>query len=153
MDIAKLQTLIDSDAANATKTPQQIADWCNARVMPAPVPASAVAQYLVAAGLMAEIALASREIVAADGLNKPKVKAATDMVTAIESLGSFDLSVPAYLARITAALDALITHGFMLEAHKAQILVLGDNKRTRAEAAGLEEVTLLHLADANRGVI
>jgi len=153
MDIAKLQTLVDSDASNSTKTRQQVADWCNARVMVAPVPAQDVAQYLVAAGLMAEIVLVSREIVAADGLNKPKVKAALDMVTAIESLPSFDLSVSAYLDRITAALDELITHGFIQEVHKSQILALGDNKRTRAEAAGLEEVTLLHLADANRGVI
>lgn len=153
MDIAKLTTLIDSDPANATHTPQQIADWCNARAMPAPVPSSAVAQYMVAAGLMAEIVLVSRESVAADGLNRLKVKAALDMTTAIESLPSFDLSNQAYLARITAALDELITHGFMQDAHKAQILALGDNKRTRAEAAGLEAVTLLHLIDAQRGVI
>lgn len=153
MDIVKLRELIDSDAANATRTPQQIADWCNARVMPAPVPASAVAQYLVAAGLMAEIVLASRESVAVDGLNRPKIKAALDMVTAIETLPSFDLSVPAYLARITAALDALITHGFMQAAQKAQILALGDNKRTRAEAAGLGEVWGKHVADAGRGVL
>lgn len=153
MDIAKLTELIDSDGENSAKTPQQIADWCNARVMAGPVPSAAVAQYLVAAGLMAEIVLASRESVAADGLNRPKIKAALDMVTAIESLEAFDLSVPAYLARITAALDALITHGFMQAAHKAQILALGDNKRTLAESVGLEEVTVLHLADANRGVI
>lgn len=153
MDIEKLKALIDSDAASATRTPQQIADWCNARVMAAPVPSAAVAQYLVAAGLMAEIVLASRESVAADGLNRPKIKAALDMVTAIETLPSFDLSVPAYLARITAALDALITHGFITETHKAQILALGDNKRTRAEAAGLGEVWGLHVAAAGRGVL
>ena len=152
MDLAKLTTLIDSDAGNATKTPQQIADWCNARVMSAPVPARDVAQYLVAAGLMASIEMyASTPNAIATGL-EAKVLAAKDMVGAITLLPSFDLSIPAYLARITAALDALITHGFIQAAHKAQILALGNNKRTRAEAAGLGEVWGKHVADAGRGV-
>ena len=153
MHIDKLTTLIDSDAASATKTPQQIVDWCNERVMPAPVPSSAVAQYLVAAGLMAKIELYAAAVNVIGTEAEAKALAAKDMVGAITLLPSFDLSVPAYLTRIMAALDALITHGFMLAAHKAQILALGDNKRTRAEAVGLEAVTLLHMTDAQRGVV
>lgn len=153
MDIAKLTALIDGEAANSAKTPQQIADWCNEKVMPAPVPSSAVAQYLVAAGLMAKIELYADAINVIGTADEAKALAAKDMMGAITLLPSFDLMVPAYLARITAALDALITHGFMLAAHKAQILALGDNKRTRAEAVGLETVTLLHMTDAQRGVV
>ena len=153
MDLAKLTTLIDSDPANAARTPQQIADWCNERVMPAPVPSSAVAQYLVAAGLMAKIELYAAAVNVIGTEAEVKALVAKDMVGAITLLPSFDLAVPAYLTRITAALDALITHGFMLAAHKAQILALGDNKRTRAEAVGLGEIWGLHVVDCKRGAL
>jgi ribosomal protein L18 len=153
MDTAKLRALIDSDAANATKTAQQIADWCNARVMAAPVPAQDVAQYLVAAGLLARIEMYASAPNAIGTAMEAKALAAKDMMGAITLLQSFDLSVPAYLARITAALDTLIEHGLMSPTHKAQILALGDNRRSRAEAAGLGEVWGLHVASCGRGVL
>lgn len=153
MDLAKLTTLVDSDPANAARTPQQIADWCNERVMPAPVPSSAVAQYLVAAGLMAKIELYAAAVNVIGTADEAKALAAKDMMGAITLLPSFDLMVPAYLARITAALDELITHGFMQAAHKAQILALGDNKHTRAESVGLGEIWGQHVVTCNRGVL
>lgn len=148
MDLMHLRTLLDSDASTAQMTLEDAAAWCNARVMPAPVPVQDVTQFLVATGLFADIVLASREVVAADASNKPRVKAALDMVTALEHLPTFNLTIPAYLARVSAALDALIGLGFMAAGHKAAILALGDNKLTRAEAAGLEPATPRHIIEA-----
>lgn len=153
MDISKLTTLIDSDTANATKTPQQIVDWCNARVMPAPVPAHTVIKYLTLEDKWEEIKIAAD---AADAATSAKTKAARKMVSAMGDFESFDLSDAQNMSVITSRLNDLVTHGLITSGapgDKEIILALGNNKRTRAEAAGLEEVTLLHLADANRGVI
>lgn len=150
MDIPKLKILIDSDPANASKAPEQVSAWCNERVKPAPVPSSEVSQYLVAAGLMAKINLWSAQTNSVGTPEEAKVLAAIDMVSALDKLPSFDLSVPAYLSRITTALDALVTHGFILEGHKTQILSLGNNRLTRAEAAGLGEVWGSHVIEARK---
>lgn len=150
MDIAKLQTLIDSDAGNSTKSRQQIADWCNARVMAAPVFAHEVIKYLTLVDKWEEIKIAAE---APDAATSAKTKSARKMLSGMGDFESFDLSSAQYLSVVTSRLDALVTHGMITTDDKEIILALGDNKRTRSEAAGLEEVTLLHLSDANRGTI
>jgi hypothetical protein len=150
---AKLAALIDSDASNATKTPQQIADWCNARVMPAPVPTGDVIRYLTLVDKWEEIKIAAES---ADAAAAAKTKAARKMVSAMGDFESFDLSNAQYLSVVTSRLDDLVTHGLITSGapgDKEIILALGDNKRTRAEAAGLGEVWGKHVADAGRGVL
>lgn len=70
------------------------------------------------------------------------------MVSALNDFSSFDLANPVYLGAITERLDDLILHGLIAQTDKDTILAMGDNLRTRADAAGIETVTPLHVKDA-----
>lgn len=135
MDLAKLKLLLDNDPANAALSPEEAAAWCNARVMPVPVPAEDVVRYLTLVDKWESIKLVAEGDVVAE-----KKIAARKLVSALGDFESFDLANAQYLAVITARLDSLIAHNLLSASDKTNILALGNNKCTRAEAVGLGPV-------------
>lgn len=129
-----LKELIEQDPDNAAKTPAEVAAWCNERVLPAPVKTQDVVKYLFLVDKYDDISIAAE---AEDAAVNEKTKAARKFLSGLEKFESFDLSVPEHEARIQARLVDLQDHGFISADDKEIILSLGDNKVSRAEAAGL----------------
>lgn len=112
-----------------------VATWCNEMAFPAPVLSEDVVRYLTLSDSMDAIREAARP-----GDATEKAATARKFIGGIESFESFDLQNPSYLARIAAELLALESHGLITQDDRAAILMLGDNRRSRAQAAGLPPV-------------
>lgn len=129
--------LINSEPLNADRSPAAVAEWCNERAAPAPVSAIDVIRVLTLADRMEDIRVAAEK---GDADTNAKTMAARKMVAALRDFESFDLENPVYLNAISSRLDALVEHGLITSEMKAALLALGNNRRTRAEAAGLGHI-------------
>ncbi|MEQ1888906.1 MAG: hypothetical protein ABL951_06965 [Alphaproteobacteria bacterium] len=115
------------------------AAFLNALTAPVPVPAGDVIRYLTLVGKWEAIKIASEGDTGA-----AKTVAARKMTSALADFESFDLANAQYLAVVTARLDDLVAHGLIgtgAPGDREIILALGANRRSRAGAAGLGEIS------------
>lgn len=119
-----------------------ILEVLNRKDIPAkgPVATSDIAAFLFAAGFW-------------NTIKHGTSLACEDAIDALTLFKTFELDKPAYLARLTQVLDALVIEPLVpdfTEAHKNMILAMGDSLISRADQLGISP-TIQDIAQALRG--
>ncbi len=120
----------------AGMTDSAAADSLNERNRPGPIESLLARRYLLLVGKWAPIADDASNHLVAD--NRRACRVLVDTLDAFETIDMADALVA---GAVNAALDALVTLGYLTAGDKAALLALGDNLRTRAEEIGAGSVT------------
>jgi len=75
----------------------------------------------------------------------PSAKNAVDALTLFDT---FDITDPAYLAKLTTVLDALITDSLITAADKTTVLSLGDRTESWCDQNGISDLRIGEITEA-----
>lgn len=145
MNLLDIKAVMTADAANAAKTPDEVAAWFNAKTQPGVMPSSALADYIFVRGFYAKIVLLSQNV----AVPVSQREAAIDALAVLAIRDRLvDYSRSAVKARLAAVMDELIAGGAMDAAGKTFIIGIGDNKVSRAEVNNFPEIRAHHIIEA-----
>lgn len=133
-----LRDEIKNDPLNrgyADMTPDRVVSSLTTRNRRGNVETREVIQYLLITGKWAALVDA-----ASNEVDRDRRLVAVDTVETLRSFSTIDLGDPTIYTAVSTRLDDLVTHGFLSSVERTAILMLGEQKLSRAEELGLKHV-------------